>query len=456
VWKSSLTRRGKSAASKRRKIAVLGAGGRDFHNYNLLFRNNPDYEVVAFVFTQIPRQAGRRYPPQLAGELYPDGVPIVDMSELRKLVQDQGVTEVLLAFSDLTYEKAMDIETTILSYGAHVKLASPSKTMLVSGKPVVAICGVRTGVGKSTVTRYAVKVFSEMEAKAVVIRHPMAYGDLLAKNVLHFKATADVLEDNTLTIEERGEYLTLVESGAETYAGVDYTRVLEEAERNADVIIWDGGNNDVSFIKPDLYITVADATRPGQEVGSYPGELNVLLADVVVINKVTASSKADAKKIADNISAINPNANIIRASMPPKLDRPSLIKGKRVLVVEDGPTVTHGGRPYAAAYMATQKNSPKRIVDPRPYAQGSIKDLYRSYPWMGKVLPAVGYDEQQINDLMDTAKIVPCDSIVYDIITGLGDMLSKIKPVARVSYALREEKGEPLKKVLTSFHRSHG
>jgi len=440
----------------RRRIAILGAGGRDFHNYNILFRDNADYEVVAFVFTQIPRQAGRTYPPQLAGKMYPDGIPIVDMSELKNLVQDQGVEEVLLAFSDLTYEKAMDIETTILSYGAHVKLASPSKTMLVSSKPVVAICGVRTGVGKSTVTRYAVKVFSKMGAKAVVIRHPMAYGDLLAKNVLHFRAAADILEDNALTIEERGEYLTLVESGAETYAGVDYARVLDEAERNADVVVWDGGNNDVSFIKPDLYITVADATRPGQEVGSYPGELNILLADVVVINKVGAASRADAKKIADNISAINPNAKIIRASMPPKLDKPSLIKGKRVLVVEDGPTVTHGGRPYAAAYMAAQKNSPKRIVDPRPYAQGSIKDLYRSYPWMGKVLPAVGYDEQQVNDLMDTAKIVPCDSIVYDIITGLGDKLSEIRPVARVSYALREEKGEPLKKVLTSFYRSHG
>ncbi len=440
----------------RRKTAILGAGGRDFHNYNTLFRDNPDYEVVAFVFTQIPRQAGRRYPPELAGKMYPDGIPIVDISELRELVQDRGVEEVLLAFSDLTYEKAMEIESAILSYGAHVHLASPSRTMLASSRPVVAVCGVRTGVGKSTVTRYAVRVFSEMGVKAVVIRHPMAYGDLLAKNVLHFKAEEDVLKNEGLTIEERGEYLTLVESGAETFAGVDYARVLERAERNADVIIWDGGNNDVSFIRPDLYITVADATRPGQEVGSYPGELNILLANIAVINKVSAASRADAEKIADNIGRINPSAKVIRASMPPKVDKPSLIKGKRVLVVEDGPTVTHGGRPYAAAYISAQKSSPERIVDPRPYAQGSIKNLYRSYPWMGKVLPAVGYDEQQTKDLMETARAVPCDSIVYDIITGLGDRLSEIKPVARVSYALKEEKGEPLKSALTDFWRSHG
>lgn len=440
----------------RRRIAILGAGGRDFHNYNVLFRDNLNYEVVAFVFTQIPRQAGRKYPPELAGKMYPEGIPIVDVSELKNLVQEHGVEEVLLAFSDLTYEKAMEMETAILSYGAHVQLASPSKTMLVSSKPVVAVCGVRTGVGKSTVTRYVVKIFSEIGVKAVVIRHPMAYGDLLAKNVLHFKAAADVLEDDRLTIEERGEYLTLVESGAETYAGVDYTRVLEAAERNADVVIWDGGNNDVPFIKPDLYITVADATRPGQEVGSYPGELNALLADVVVISKMSEASRTDAKKIADNINRINPTAKIIRCPMPLKVDKPSLIKGKRVLVVEDGPTVTHGGRPYAAAYTAARKFSSKKIVDPRPYVQGSIKDLYRSYPWMGKVLPAVGYDEQQIKDLLETAKTVPCDSIAYDIITGLGDKLSEIKPVARVSYELKEEKGEPLKRLLTAFYRSRG
>jgi len=440
----------------RKKMAILGAGGRDFHNFNTLFRDNPDYEVIAFVFTQIPRQAGRRYPPELAGGMYPEGIPIVDISELKDLVQYHGVEEVLLAFSDLTYQKAMEMESAILSYGAHVQLASPSKTMLVSSKPVVAICGVRTGVGKSTVTRYAVRVLSEIGVKAVVIRHPMAYGDLLAKNVLHFKTPADVLGNDSLTIEERGEYLTLVESGAETYAGVDYARVLERAERTADVVIWDGGNNDVSFIRPDLYVTVADATRPGEEVGSYPGELNVLLANVVVINKSRAASRANAKKIADNISSINPAARVVRASMSLEVDKPSLIKGRRVLVVEDGPTVTHGGRPYSAAYMAAKRFSAKSMVDPRRYAQGSIKDLYRSYPWMGRVLPAVGYDEQQTKDLVETARIVPCDSIVYDIITGLGDRLSEIKPVVRVSYHLEEEKGEPLKSLLRAFYRSHG
>ncbi len=423
-------------SKNKRKIVIIGAGGRDFHLFNMLYKNSNDIEVLAFLFTQIPRQTGKNYPYELAGKNYPNGIPIIDLKDLPKIIKEKKIDEAILAFSDLTYNDLMKIGSWVLSLGIDFKIVSHIKTMLSSNKPVISICGVRTGVGKSTVTRYIVKILKEMNLKPIVIRHPMAYGNLLKKKIIKFENIEDVLKNEYLSIEERGEFYSLVKKGAIVYAGIDYEEVLRKAEEDGDIIVWDGGNNDVSFIKSDLYITVADATRPGQEIESFPGEINVRLSNVIVINKIENADKVSLESIIKNIRSVNDKAEITLAKMKVIVDNPLMIKGKSVLVIEDGPTVTHGGKKFGAAYLAAKEYKAKEIVDPRPYAIGLIKEIYKEYPHLENVLPAVGYDEQQINDFLSTIEKIPCDLILYDIITGVGDIISKYKPAIEVEYEL--------------------
>lgn len=423
-------------SKNKRKVLIIGAGGRDFHLFNTLYKNSNEVEVVAFLFTQIPRQTGKKYPYELAGNNYPNGIPIIDLKDLQKIIKENKIDEAILAFSDLTYNDLMKIASWVLSLGIDFKIVSHLKTMLSSKKPVISICGVRTGVGKSTVTRYIVKILKEIGLKPIVIRHPMAYGNLLKKKVIKFENIEDVLKNEDLSIEERGEFYSLVKKGAIVYAGVDYKEVLRKAEKDGDIIIWDGGNNDVSFIKSDLYITVADATRPGQEIESFPGEINVRLSDVIIINKIENANKDSLENIIKNIKSINNKAEITLANMKVIVDDPLMIKGKSVLVIEDGPTVTHGGKKFGAAYLAAKEYKAKEIVDPRLYAVGLIKEIYKEYAHLENVLPAVGYDEQQIRDFLSTVEKIPCDLILYDIITGIGDIVSKYKPAIEVEYEL--------------------
>ncbi|MEM3630496.1 MAG: GTPase [Nitrososphaerota archaeon] len=423
-------------SKNKRKVLIIGAGGRDFHLFNTLYKNSNEVEVVAFLFTQIPRQTGKKYPYELAGNNYPNGIPIIDLKDLQKIIKENKIDEAILAFSDLTYNDLMKIASWVLSLGIDFKIVSHLKTMLSSKKPVISICGVRTGVGKSTVTRYIVKILKEIGLKPIVIRHPMAYGNLLKKKVIKFENIEDVLKNEDLSIEERGEFYSLVKKGAIVYAGVDYKEVLRKAEKDGDIIIWDGGNNDVSFIKSDLYITVADATRPGQEIESFPGEINVRLSDVIIINKIENANKDSLENIIKNIKSINNKAEITLANMKVIVDDPLMIKGKSVLVIEDGPTVTHGGKKFGAAYLAAKEYKAKEIVDPRLYAVGLIKEIYKEYAHLENVLPAVGYDEQQIRDFLSTVEKIPCDLILYDIITGVGDIVSKYKPAIEVEYEL--------------------
>ncbi|MEM2928640.1 MAG: GTPase [Nitrososphaerota archaeon] len=423
-------------SKNKRKVLIIGAGGRDFHLFNTLYKNSNEVEVVAFLFTQIPRQTGKKYPYELAGNNYPNGIPIIDLKDLQKIIKENKIDEAILAFSDLTYNDLMKIASWVLSLGIDFKIVSHLKTMLSSKKPVISICGVRTGVGKSTVTRYIVKILKEIGLKPIVIRHPMAYGNLLKKKVIKFENIEDVLKNEDLSIEERGEFYSLVKKGAIVYAGVDYEEVLRKAEKDGDIIIWDGGNNDVSFIKSDLYITVADATRPGQEIESFPGEINVRLSDVIIINKIENANKDSLENIIKNIKSINNKAEITLANMKVIVDDPLMIKGKSVLVIEDGPTVTHGGKKFGAAYLAAKEYKAKEIVDPRLYAVGLIKEIYKEYAHLENVLPAVGYDEQQIRDFLSTVEKIPCDLILYDIITGIGDIVSKYKPAIEVEYEL--------------------
>lgn len=421
--------------NRKRKI-IIGAGGRDFHLFNMLYKNSNDVEIPAFLFTQIPRQIGKKYPPELAGKNYPDGIPIIDLKDLTKIVKEQKIDEAIIAFSDLTYNDLMKLGSWILSLGIDFKIVSHMKTMLSSNKPVISICGVRTGVGKSTVTRYIVKILKEEKIKPIVIRHPMAYGNLLKKKTIKFENIEDVLENEDLSIEERGEFYSLVKKGAIVYAGVDYSEVLKEAEKDGDIIIWDGGNNDVSFIKSDLYITIADATRPGQEIESFPGEINVRLSDVIIINKIGSANKDSLENIIKNVKSINEKAEIVLTDMKVIVDNPLMIKGKSVLVIEDGPTITHGRKKFGAAYLVAKEYQAKEIVDPKPYAIGLIKEIYEEYPHIENVLPAVGYDEAQIKDFLSTIEKIPCDVILYDVITGIGDIVSKYKPAIEVEYEL--------------------
>jgi predicted GTPase len=423
------------------KVIIMGAAGRDFHNFNVFFRDNENYEVVAFTATQIPNIEGRVYPPVLAGKLYPNGIPIYPESELSDLIKKYKVDRVVFAYSDTPHEYVMHKASEAMAAGADFWLMGPETTMLKSKVPVISVCAVRTGCGKSQTTRRVVKILREMGKRVVSIRHPMPYGNL-ADQISERFATYEDLDKYHCTIEEREEYEPHIDLGAIIYAGVDYEKILREAEKEADIIIWDGGNNDLPFYKSDLKIVVADPLRPGHEKTYHPGETNFRMADVIVINKEDTAKFEDIEEIRKTAREINPDATIIDAASPVYVDGGEQIKGKRVIVVEDGPTLTHGGMSYGAGYVAARKWGAKEIVSPYPYAVGSIKATYEKYRQTREVLPAMGYSETQIKELEETINKIPADLVVIGTPIDLRRVVKLNKPAVRVRYEL-EEIGKP-------------
>jgi len=441
---------GRGLGGRRRRVVILGAGGRDFHNFKVLFRNNPEYEVVAFAVTQIPNIDNRVYPPELAGPLYPKGIPILSARELEKIISENEVEEVYLSYSDITCEELAEVANRVVSAGANFVIPSPLRSMLRARKPVIAVTASRTGAGKSTVSRYIAKVLREHGVSYVVIRHPMPYGEL-KNSVVQRIASYEDLDRYNCTIEEREEYEPHIAMGNVVYAGVDYELVLREAEKEADVIIWDGGNNDLPFIRPDLHITVVDPTRPRDVTSSFPGAVNVALADIIVVNKVNIAREDDVRLLEATLRRVNPRAKLVKAASRLKVDRPDLIRGRRVVVVEDGPTVTHGSLSHAAGYQAAVEYGAGEIVDPRPYAVGEISEVYEKYPWIGKVVPALGYGVKQMRDLEETLNRVPADTIVMGTPSDLSRLLKLNKPVAHVSFELQELPGNELARAVAEF-----
>jgi predicted GTPase len=436
---------------QRSRILIMGAAGRDFHNYNMLYRDNDKYEVVAFTATQIPNIDGRKYPAELAGGLYPQGIPIYPEIELTALIKKFSVEEVIFSYSDVPYDYVMNKSAAVNAAGADFKVLGAARTMLKSSKPVVAVCAVRTGCGKSQTTRRVSRLLQDMGKKVVAIRHPMPYGNLLAQKVQRFAALED-LDKQDCTIEEREEYEPHIVSGTVIYAGVDYEAILGEAEKEADIILWDGGNNDTPFIKPDLHFVIVDPHRPGDELFYYPGEVNLRMADVVIINKIDSADSDNILEVRNNINLVNPQAVVIDAASPIFVDDYQQIKGKRVLVVEDGPTLTHGEMTFGAGVVAAEKYGAAELVDPRPFTTGKISETYENYPNIGTLLPAMGYGEQQMKDLEKTINDSDADLIIIGTPIDLRKIISINKPAVRVYYELQEI-GEPtlrdaLKKIM--------
>ncbi|MCB9209750.1 MAG: GTPase [Ignavibacteriales bacterium] len=421
----------------KKNILIMGAAGRDFHNFNVFFRDNEDYNVVAFTATQIPNIDGRMYPKELAGKLYPKGIKIYDESELINLIKKLKVDEVVFSYSDVPFNYVMTKASIVNAAGVSFRLLGAEETMLKSTKPVVAVLAVRTGCGKSQTSRKIVKLLRDAGKKVVAIRHPMPYGDLVKQKVQRFATLAD-LKKHDCTIEEIEEYEPHIALGGIIYAGVDYEAILREAEKEADVILWDGGNNDMSFYKADLTITVVDPHRPGHELTYYPGNTCLRMADAVVVNKIDSADQEDILTVINNTRAVNPTATIIEGASPLIVDKPELIKNKRVLVVEDGPTLTHGEMKYGAGTVAAQKLGAKEIVDPRPFTVKSISATFEKYPNIGILLPAMGYGKAQMKDLEKTINSVDCDSVVIGTPIDLGRILKINKPSTRVMYELQE------------------
>lgn len=424
-----------------RKVIIMGAGGRDFHNFNVVFRQDPETQVVAFTATQIPGIADRVYPPALAGPLYPEGIPIRPEEELTDLVHAHGVDEVILAYSDLKHETVMHKASLALAAGADFRLLGPDATMLGSSKPVVAVCAVRTGCGKSQTSRKVGQTLLDAGLRVALVRHPMPYGDLEAMRVQRF-ATLEDIDASHPTVEEREEYEEPVRMGMVMYAGVDYEAILRQAEEEADVIVWDGGNNDLPFYKPDLLIVVADPLRPGHELGYHPGEANIRMADVVVINKVDTAAAHDVEAVVHNVHDMNPLATVVFANSPPILEAGPDLLGRTVLVVDDGPTLTHGEMPFGAGLVAARRAGAARIADPRPMAVGSLRDVFEKWPQLTNVLPAMGYSDEQLRDLEQTINAVDCDAVVTGTPIDLGRLIESRHPIRHVRYEL-EEIGHP-------------
>ena len=424
-----------------RKVIIMGAGGRDFHDFNVVYRDDPDTEVVAFTAAQIPGIDDRRYPAALAGPLYPNGIPIRSESELTELVAAEGIDEVVLAYSDLSHEDVMHKASIALAAGADFRLLGPDSTMLGSSKPVVAVCAVRTGSGKSQTSRRVGQILLDAGLKVALVRHPMPYGDLEAMRVQRFATLADI-DASHPTVEEREEYELPVELGMVMYAGVDYEAILRQAEEEADVIVWDGGNNDFSFFRPDLTIVVVDPLRAGHELRYHPGETNLRLADVAVVNKIDSASLDQIERVLADIAAVNPSMTVIKATSPVELDEGPSLVGKAVLVVEDGPTITHGGLPFGAGTVAAQAAGAPMRIDPRPYAVGSIAGVYEQYPHIGAVLPAMGYSDEQLRELEETINAAECDVVVTGTPIDLGRLIRSRHPIRHATYELREL-GEP-------------
>jgi predicted GTPase len=426
----------------------MGAAGRDFHNFNVYFRNNSNYEVVAFTATQIPDIAGRNYPPELSGPLYPEGIPIYLEEDLSDLIKKNEIDQVILAYSDLPHQYVMDKASIVLANGADFRLMGPKNTMLKAKIPVVSICAVRTGCGKSQTTRKVSEILKRKGYKIAVIRHPMPYGDLREQIWQRYETYAD-LDRYNCTIEEREEYEPHLVRGNILYAGVDYQEILKRAEKEADIILWDGGNNDLPFYQPDLHIVVTDPHRAGDEMTYYPGEANLRMADVVVINKIDTADLDKINLLRENIHLLAPEAILIEAASPLTVDHSEFIRGKRVLVVEDGPTLTHGGMKYGAGVMAAQKFGAKEIIDPRPYAVGSIADTYVKYPDIGILLPAMGYGKKQMQELEDTINAIDCDLVIIGTPIDLSRIIKMNKKSIRVKYELQEIGRPDLEEVLS-------
>jgi len=441
--------------AKKRKIIIIGAAGRDFHNFNTRFRNDDSCEVVAFTAAQIPDIAGRRYPAALAGALYPEGIPILPESELADLVRRLDADECVFSYSDVPYSHVMRMSAVVNAAGASFTLLGPKDTQVRSSKPVIAVCAVRTGAGKSQTSRKIVQALMARGLKVVAVRHPMPYGDLARQRVQRF-ATVEDLERHECTIEEMEEYEPHVARGNVIYAGVDYEAILREAEREADVILWDGGNNDFPFYAPDLMITVADPLRAGDELSFYPGEASLRMADVVVINKIDSASPEQVQLVRENVARVNPKAVVVDAASPISVDRPELIKGRRCLCVEDGPTLTHGMMRIGAGVVAARKFGAAELVDPRPYAVGKLAQTFATYPGIGVLLPAMGYGEEQVRDLERTIEATDCDTVVIATPIDLNRIITIRKPTVKVGYDLQEIGKPDLSDVLDEFCSKRG
>ncbi|HZQ25994.1 MAG TPA: cyclic 2,3-diphosphoglycerate synthase [Terriglobales bacterium] len=437
-----------------KNVLILGAAGRDFHNFNVVFRHNPDYQVVAFTATQIPDIADRRYPCELAGPLYPDGIPICEESDMERVIKERRVDAVVFSYSDISHTKLMHLASRAVAVGADFWLLGTERTQIKSRVPVISICAVRTGCGKSPVSRLVAAQLRRAGWNPVVIRHPMPYGDLAAQAVQRF-GTMDDLERNLCTIEEREEYEPHLQHGTVVYAGVDYEKILRQAEKEADIILWDGGNNDTPFYAADMEIVVADPHRAGHELAYFPGEVNLRRGQFVIINKVDTASPQDVQKVRENIRQNNPQATILDMACRVSLAAPEQVKGKRVLVVEDGPTLTHGEMPYGAGVVAARQCGAAELIDPRPYAVGSIRGTFERYPHLTSLLPAMGYSAMQRHELEETINRVPCDLIVIATPIDLAKIVKLEKPSLRVSYEVEELTRPGLADALAAFTEKH-
>jgi predicted GTPase len=435
---------------QKKKVIIMGAAGRDFHNFNVYFRNSDAYEVAAFTATQIPGIEGRVYPTELAGPSYPKGIPIYPEEKLPELIKQQDIDEIVFAYSDVSHEYVMHKASTALASGADFRLMGPKTTMLKAKVPVVAVGAVRTGSGKSQTSRQVAKILKSKGLRVAAVRHPMPYGDL-RKQIWQRFASYEDLDKHQCTIEEREEYEPHIDNGIIVYAGVDYAEILREAEKEADVIVWDGGNNDMPFYRPDLNIVVADPHRAGHELLYYPGETNIRMANVIIVNKVDTADPAKVKQVKENIKMLNPNATVLDAASPITVDKPELIRGKRVLAIEDGPTITHGSMPYGAAVIIAKNLGASEIVDPRPYAVGSIKEAYKKYPHLGALLPALGYGEKQVAELKETIDRIPCDVVVLGTPIDLRRVITTKQPTVRAKYELKVLGPVSLEQILQEF-----
>jgi predicted GTPase len=433
----------------KRRILIMGAAGRDFHNFNVAFRDDPACEVVAFTATQIPRIEGRVYPPELAGTAYPQGIPIYPESELPSLIAELQVEEVIFAYSDVSHEYVMHKASRVLAAGTDFRLMGSKATMLQSSRPVISVGAVRTGSGKSQTTRHVCRILKDMGHRPTVVRHPMPYGDL-TKQVCQRFASYEDLDRWGCTIEEREEYEPHLARGTVVYAGVDYEQILRQVEQEADIIVWDGGNNDLPFLRPDLHIVVVDPHRPDHEITYHPGEANLLLADVVVINKIDTADLASIASVRQNVRQTNPQAIIVEAASPIFADDPQAIRDKSVLVIEDGPTLTHGGMPYGAGFVAAQRFGAASIVDPRPHAVGSIAQTFAAYPHIGAILPAMGYGREQMAELAETINNTPCDLVIIATPVDLSHLLEINRPTQRIGYELQVIGQPTLREILAS------
>ncbi len=432
---------------KRTKVVIMGAAGRDFHNFNMVYRDREEYDVVAFTATQIPNIEDRKYPAELAGRLYPNGIPILAESTLEQLIEEHGVDEVVFSYSDVSHEYVMHEASRVIAAGAHFKLLGAKETMVASTRPVVSICAVRTGAGKSPTSRRVAKSLVEAGLRVVAIRHPMPYGDLVKQRVQRF-ATLQDLEAYDCTIEEMEEYEPHINNGVVVYAGVDYEAILRKAEQEADIILWDGGNNDLPFYKPDLEIVIVDPHRPGHETTYYPGETNLRRADVLIVGKLDSADAAGIRTVRENIRAANPTAIVVDAAMPILAQCPEKIRGKRVLVIEDGPTLTHGNMQYGAGVLAAQKHGAAELIDPRPFAVGSIARTFEKYPHIGTLLPAMGYGDEQVAELGETINRSDCDLVIIATPIDLNRLIEISQPTCRVGYELQEIGSPTLRDIL--------